>query len=90
MIFHPKDTEVKRGLRGPERTSITNNKVAEILEKRTTVNHNTFHITCNNTSGHTLPVGSLNVCGLKRRILYPKFIDLARNLISSVSKRQNY
>ena len=43
------------------------------------MNPNIFHTTCNNTSGHTLSVGSLNVCGLKRRILYPEFIDLAHN-----------
>ena len=43
------------------------------------MNHNIFHTTCNNNSGHTLSVGSLNVCGLKRRILYPESIDLAHN-----------
>ena len=43
------------------------------------MNPNIFHTTCNNTSGHILSVGSLNVCGLKRRILYPEFIDLAHN-----------
>ena len=43
------------------------------------MNHNIFHTACNNASGHTLSVGILNVCGLKRRILYPEFIDLAHN-----------
>ena len=44
------------------------------------MNPNIFHTTCNNTSSHTLSVGSLHVCGLKRRILYPEFIDLDETL----------